>query len=1742
MSALLFLLGLAHWVSQAFASWGATYPERLQAVKGSCVVIPCTFHFPSTVTVTAAGITAIWYKGPAGQRTVIFHSENPGTAEAQFRDRAELLGNPLQKNCTLLLKNVRSEDGSEYNFRFEISEGNRWTEQRPVQLTVLDNPSTPSITVPVDLHEGQQEANFTCSTLHFCPDHSSLRWTGYNAETSQLFEVVEEGASGVLQKQILKTALTWKDHNRKLGCELSLGIQKVTKEVTLHVKYAPRGVKVSLTPSAKNLLVGDAASLTCIVNSSYPVPTAYRWFKDGVASGGGRVKTFQAVARKDYGRYRCEAVNSVGTGVAEGVTLFVFSAELSISPSSSIREGETVTLTCDVPGGDKQAIHYSWYKNNIWMKEGASQSLVFQEVAVGDTGYYTCKVQNEQGSEMSQAVRLDVLYPPRSPSLTLFQETQEGQLAIIHCTADSNPQSTLSLYRENQLIATTSLHSAPNQRISITTTRNSLKLEIRKVIPEDKGNYQCTATNTYGSVNTTRFFGAQTARVVVQPAKELPEGDRVALTCTATLEPGEETTYTWYKNGKWLREGKESSLVFSAVTSDDAGAFHCVAQNKKGRNTSPAVALRVLYSPREPVMNSLLETQGGHLAIIGCTVDSDPPSEVALYKGDLLLGSTSTARSATDQRMTLTPSYNGLKVTIQNVTLEDEGEYVCSAQNHYGESTASMDFTAETAKVTITPSSEVLEGVAVRLSCAVSSIPSTLANITWFKGGRSLSMEDHREVLEFEQVARGDAGIYSCRVETLRASKSSNLVALSVLYPPGTPQVTVFVETERGRLALFQCSVDSNPAAKLVLRRGEDLIASSGSENSVASQRIRVQQARNSLQVEMKDLDPQDEGRYNLTAINAYGSSSTLLYLRVQTARVLVTPFPEVLEGSAVNLTCDVVGSSPSGTTFSWYKNSRRLQEKNSDALAFPRITSEDAGSYHCKAHGPEEGAVSISPPVSITVFYPPRSPQVTSFLQRQGREVAVLRCTVESEPQSRLAFSKRGELLASSLPPHPAHSQRVKVSSSYNRLDVEIWGVVLEDEGEYACSASNPYGQASSTLMFTAETARIWISPPDVLEGNSVNLTCAVDSNASSEAHYTWYKNNQRLSEGPSQMLTLPHANVADGGTYYCTVKTRERIRNSTFGTLNVLYPPRNAEMKSFLETLNGKVAIMICNVDSNPPSTLLLCQAGQVLAASAFQGSRVPGHRLSTVSSRNSLRLEIKEVSLDDEGTYECLASNAIGQTTASLDFTVRTARVVIQPASDVREGAHVSLTCEDLSSAPNVVYTWYKNSKWLSEGSAPSLFFPAVTTHDVGSYSCQVRSARGIRTSPPVPLRVLYAPKQPSLISFLETQSGNRAIIQCTVESHPPSEVALYRGNLLLASTRNPGTFPTQRLSVLSAHNSLKVEIEKILLEDEGQYHCLANNTYGNSTVSIHFSVESARINIDPSPDIKEGDSANLTCVVASRAMGEMNYTWYKNSRWLRESPDPSFLMGNVARGDAGSYHCQAAGPMGTLTSAFVSLNVLYAPRSPSMSAYLDNQRGKAGIIYCRVDSHPRSELALFKGSQLVASTNGSRSAASRRFIPFFSYNSLRLEIRDLTAEDSGHYLCWAGNSLGTMASAMNFSAVITPSPALPATLADLHLFKILAGVFIGLVCAAVLCGLVFGIQKNGFCEHRSRWKKWKNKEAGSLAMESKDNSAQLNEPSPETPPSGRLCCYYQRLPMKTGAPPKEASPGQSCTSVL
>lgn len=86
-------------------------------------------------------------------------------------------------------------------------------------------------------------------------------------------------------------------------------------------------------------------------------------------------------------------------------------------------------------------------------------------------------------------------------------------------------------------------------------------------------------------------------------------------------------------------------------------------------------------------------------------------------------------------------------------------------------------------------------------------------------------------------------------------------------------------------------------------------------------------------------------------------------------ARVLVTPSAEVLEGDDVSLTCEVLGELQADAVFSWYKDSKHVQDSPGRVLELPHVTSDAAGSYHCKAHGPAGTGASVSPAVSLRVL-----------------------------------------------------------------------------------------------------------------------------------------------------------------------------------------------------------------------------------------------------------------------------------------------------------------------------------------------------------------------------------------------------------------------------------------------------------------------------------------------------------------------------------------------------------------------------------------------------------------------------------------------------------------------------------------------------------------------------------------------------------------------------------------------------
>lgn len=86
---------------------------------------------------------------------------------------------------------------------------------------------------------------------------------------------------------------------------------------------------------------------------------------------------------------------------------------------------------------------------------------------------------------------------------------------------------------------------------------------------------------------------------------------------------------------------------------------------------------------------------------------------------------------------------------------------------------------------------------------------------------------------------------------------------------------------------------------------------------------------------------------------------------------------------------------------------------------------------------------------------------------------------------------------------------------------------------------------------------------------------------------------------------------------------------------------PPRSLRLTYLLENRGGRLALLVCTVDSHPPAQLALSHAGRLLAS------------LTEASVPNTLRLELREPRPRDEGLYSCLARSPLGQVNTSLEL---------------------------------------------------------------------------------------------------------------------------------------------------------------------------------------------------------------------------------------------------------------------------------------------------------------------------------------------------------------------------------------------------------------------------------------------------------------------------------------------------------
>lgn len=103
-------------------------------------------------------------------------------------------------------------------------------------LSIPEDLERPSVTGSEEQTEGQR-STLECSTPYVCPRGDIvLRWEGYDPQVSEVSSHVQLDTSGVSHQVTLTTSFTWKDHSKKLLCEVSDGSKRASTEVVLRVR------------------------------------------------------------------------------------------------------------------------------------------------------------------------------------------------------------------------------------------------------------------------------------------------------------------------------------------------------------------------------------------------------------------------------------------------------------------------------------------------------------------------------------------------------------------------------------------------------------------------------------------------------------------------------------------------------------------------------------------------------------------------------------------------------------------------------------------------------------------------------------------------------------------------------------------------------------------------------------------------------------------------------------------------------------------------------------------------------------------------------------------------------------------------------------------------------------------------------------------------------------------------------------------------------------------------------------------------------------------------------------------------------------------------------------------------------------------------------------------------------------------------------------------------------------------
>ncbi|XP_071607418.1 hemicentin-1 isoform X3 [Heliangelus exortis] len=722
------------------------------------------------------------------------------------------------------------------------------------------------------------------------------------------------------------------------------------------------------------------------------------------------------------------------------------------------------------------------------------------------------------------------------------------------------------------------------------------------------------------------------------------------------------------------------------------------------------------------------------------------------------------------------------------------------------------------------------------------------------------------------------------------------------------------------------------------------------------------------------------------------------------------------------------------------------FKESSSMSWDIAMVSLSDEGFYDCMATSSVGTGYAQT---FLDVSEPPPLIQVPNNVTVVPGQGAILTCLTSSTVHYNLTWQRNGRDVRLKEP------LRMRMMSN---LSLEVKSVKLTDAGKYNCIASNEGGSTTASVFLTVqEPPRAVISPKNqtFLEGSEVSIRCSATGYPKPTVVWThndmFIIDSSRFRLTPEGTLIIRKAIPKDAGIYGCLASNSAGTEKQ-ISTLTYIEAPTLTVVQNEILVALGDTTTMECKPTGTPHPQVKWFKGDLELRESAFL----------IIDPHRGL-LKIQETQDLDAGDYTCVATNDAGRASGKITLDVGSPPIFTQEPSDESAdiGSNLTLQCY-VQGYPEPRVKWRRLngaslfSRPFAVSSISQLRSGALSIHnlwvsDEGAYICEAENQFGRIQSRPATITVtgLVPPQigvSPATANVIE---GQQLTLPCVLlAGNPLPDQRWIKNSVVLVP--NP---------YINIRGDGSLHLERVRLQDGGNYTCMASNVAGTSN-------KTTAVNVYVLPIIQHGqqifstiEGIPVTLPCKASGVPKPSIMWSKKGEEILPSnvkfssgSDGSLHVVSPGGEETGEYVCTATNAAGYATRK-VQLTVYVKPRVSRPGDQEGNASdnpieisviaGEDVTLPCEVKSLPPPIITWAKEMQLI-----SPFSPRHTFLPSGS-----MKISETQVSDSGMYLCVATNIAGNVTQSVKLSVHVPPKVQ-----RGPRVLKVQAGHRVDLPCSA------------------------------------------------------------------------------------